>query len=983
MHDDRQRRRDRWRSLAELAGVIDPEAAREFAPGVDEPPTVGRRDLGKLLGASMMLAGASACTRAPRGRIVAYGQQPEQTPGVAKSYATTMSIAGYGTGLLIEEHEGRPTKIEGNPDHPASLGASGVFEQAALLSLYDPDRLRGVREGAETRSLEAFARALTKGADDPRSASLAGIHLLLESTTSPQIEAALASLEQRGVVVHFHDALSRSNVWEGTRQVFGQPLEPLYDLAAADVVLGLDTDLLASEPFHLRHARGFADRRGAALTAGSSREPSRLYVVEPALTVTGSVADHRLRSTRRDIASVAIAVLRETVKGLASPPAWLDRVRPLLAASRETDDVRRWAAIVARDLVAHSGRALVAVGEAQPASVHAIAQLTNLALGAVGATVRYVRSPVIHAGQVGSGLASLLESADRGEVDTLVMVGGNPSYTAPADLEFARRIRRIPRRMYLTQYENETARDATWLVPAAHFLEGWEDARALDGTVSFTQPMIEPLYDGRTTSQVLALLAGDPQPDAHHLLMRHWQSRLERFEVAWPEALQRGLLVGSQAATFALDREVLERAIDWAVPVIDDRLELAFRADAHVRDGGFANNAWLQELPDPITKLTWGNAACVSAATAERLGLESEDVVGINLEGREVRGPLLIVPGQADGTVSVSLGFGRQGAEGIARGVGFDAYGLRTSGALWSASGVAIVKTGDRASLAITQEHGSMEGRPIALAATIAELRSDPKRFAERNSESLTLYRLRPAGTQQWAMAIDLDICTGCSACVVACQAENNVPVVGKEGVEKGRAMHWLRIDRYFEGTSAEPALHHQPMACQHCEKAPCEYVCPVGATVHSEDGLNEMVYNRCVGTRFCSNNCPYKVRRFNWFDYNRDKPETLRMAMNPDVTVRARGVMEKCTYCVQRIRETEIRSHTGGLPIRDGDVRTACEQACPTRAITFGSIADHDSRVSALHRDPRAYAVLHELGTEPRTRYLARITNPNPELGT
>jgi molybdopterin-containing oxidoreductase family iron-sulfur binding subunit len=348
-----------------------------------------------------------------------------------------------------------------------------------------------------------------------------------------------------------------------------------------------------------------------------------------------------------------------------------------------------------------------------------------------------------------------------------------------------------------------------------------------------------------------------------------------------------------------------------------------------------------------------------------------------------MRAPVFVVPGHADDCVTVTLGFGREGEEELARGVGFNAYALRTSGAPWMNVGVELVRTGDRASFAITQEHSVMEGRPIALAATVSELRSDPRRFSARNSLTPTLYQLKPAGPQQWAMAIDLNVCTGCSACVVACQAENNVPIVGKEGVEKGRAMHWLRIDRYFEGEADEPAVHHQPMACQHCEKAPCEYVCPVGATVHSDDGLNEMVYNRCVGTRFCSNNCPYKVRRFNWFDYNRDKPETLRMAMNPDVTVRARGVMEKCTYCVQRIRETEIRSHTSGIPIRDGDVRTACEQACPTQAITFGSIADPSSRVSRLRSDPRTYAVLHELGTEPRTRYLAKITNPNPDLGT
>ncbi len=980
MRDDEQRRRrDRWRSLAELAGVVDPDAAMEFAPGVDTPPMVGRRDLGKLLGASLMLAGASACTRAPKGRIVAYGKQPEQTPGIPQTYATTMTVGGYGTGLLVEEHEGRPTKIEGNPDHPASLGASGAFEQASLLSLYDPNRLRGVRRGGVTSSYQSCIRSLARHGE----ASLGGMHFLLEPTGSPELETLLVSLERRGATVHFYEPLSRTNVFRGAEMAIGRAAEPLYDLGKAEVVVALDTDMLAAGPFHLRHARNFADRRRVPEGADAAGEMNRLYVVEPALTVTGSMADHRLRSRRGDIVRVAAAILRETIALLQRTPDWVARVRPLLAGSRETPDMKRWAVAVARDLLAHRGHSVVITGEAQPAGVHALCHLINVSVGAIGGTVRYVEPAILRAGGGDSDLTSLLAEADRGKVDTLVMVGGNPSYAAPADLEFGRRIRAVRERVYLTHYENETARHATWLVPAAHFLESWGDARAKDGTVSFTQPMIEPLYGGRTASEVLSALLGESEPSARELLVRYWQTRREDFNAAWPEALQRGVLAGTGSPEVVIDERAMGAGLDLTLPPDERRLELVFQPDSHTRDGAFANNAWLLELPDPITKLTWGNAACLSVSTAARFGLASENIVELRVGPTSIRAPVLVVPGHADDSVTVTLGFGREGEEELARGVGFNAYALRTSGALWMDVGVELSRTSDRAPLAITQEHSVMEGRPIALAATLSELRGDPRRFTARNSLTPTLYQLKPAGPQQWAMAIDLNVCTGCSACVIACQAENNVPIVGKEGVEKGRAMHWLRIDRYFEGEADEPAVHHQPMACQHCEKAPCEYVCPVGATVHSDDGLNEMVYNRCVGTRFCSNNCPYKVRRFNWFDYNRDKPETLRMAMNPDVTVRARGVMEKCTYCVQRIRETEIRSHTGGLPIRDGDVRTACEQACPTRAITFGSIADPSSRVSRLRRDPRAYAVLHELGTEPRTRYLARITNPNPDLGT
>ena len=974
---EEQRRRDRWRSLEELAGAVDPDAAMEFAPGVDEPPVVGRRDLGKLLGASLMLAGAAACTRAPKGRIVAYGRQPEQNPGVARTYATTMTLGGYGTGLLVEEHEGRPTKLEGNEEHPASLGASGVFEQASLLSLYDPNRLRGVQHGTSASSFQAFARALAR----PSDASLEGIHVLLEPTASPELDGLLASLERRGAVVHVYEPLSRANAFRGLEMAIGRRAEPLYELENADIVVALDSDLLAGGPFHLRHARKFAERRRVPSDGRSDVGMNRLYAVEPALTVTGSVADHRLRSRRSDIIHVAAAVLRETLALLSSPPAWALRVLPSLASAREAPDATRWALAVARDLVGHRGRALVAVGDAQPPRVHALGHLINAAVGAIGGPVRYVEPASRRLGAHTGDLASLLAEVDRGKVDTLVIVGGNPSYTAPADLEFARRVGTVRERMYVTEYANETSRIARWLVPAAHYLESWGDARAKDGTVSFVQPMIEPLYGGKTSCEVLSLLQGEGATGGRELLLRHWRAARDGFDDLFPEALKRGVLGESASDEVSFDEHKFASSLDLVFPSDDRRLELAFQPDAHARDGAFANNAWLLELPDPITKLTWGNAACLSTMTARRLALRTEDIVDVRVGGLSLKAPVLIVPGHADDCVTLSLGFGREGDEELARGVGVNAYALRTQAAPWAAHGVDLVPTGERASFAITQEHSAMEDRPIALAATIDELVRDPRRFADRNRVTPTLYQVKPGATQQWAMTIDLNICTGCSACVVACQAENNVPVVGKEGVLKGRAMHWLRIDRYFEGSADAPAVHHQPMACQHCEKAPCEYVCPVGATVHSDDGLNEMVYNRCVGTRFCSNNCPYKVRRFNWFDYNRDKPETLRMAMNPDVTVRARGVMEKCTYCVQRIRETEIRSHTHGVPIRDGDVRTACEQACPTRAITFGSIADPTSRVSSLRRDSRAYAVLHELGTEPRTRYLARIRNPSPDL--
>jgi Fe-S-cluster-containing dehydrogenase component len=981
---------DRWHSLVALTRVTDPapppSGTPEFLPGVDEPPQLGRRDLAKLLGASLALASGVGCTRAPHGRILAYGQQPEDTPGVPQFYATTMTLGGYGTGLLVETHEGRPTKIEGNPEHPASLGAAGVFEQAHLLSLYDPNRLPGIRENGLARGYESIERLLQRpddglhdglGGGAEAGASLGGVHIVLPPTTSPVLDALLLRVEARGGTVHVHDPLPRTAIWEGVRGAFGFAGEPIYELGEADVVVSLDCDVLGAGPFHLRDARAWATRRAVP---GSAGEMQRMYVVEPAVTVTGSVADHRFPMRRSDVGRMATALLQSVLdlpQGPASPaPAWRAAMRASLAGVAIPTDVAAWARTVAHDLVAHRGRVALLAGEGQPAEVHAMTHLLNLALGAVGKTVRYVTPPARRSD--GVDLARLLAKADEGAVHTLVILGGNPSYTAPADLEFGRRIRRVERRVYLTLYENETARDVQWVVPEAHGLESWGDARALDGTVSFSQPVIEPLYDGKTASELLSVILGESM-GARQLLEAHWRGVPESSKERWPEALQRGVLGAAGYETLAVDETKVAARLELPASQAAG-LEIAFQADPRVYDGAFTNNGWLLELPHPVTKLTWSNVACMASKTAARLGVKSDDIVILRVDGRSVRAPVWVAPGHAEDCVSVSLGFGRTGKEELADGVGFDAYALRTAASMWVARGVEIVPTGDRTSLAFSQDHTSMENRPIARSATLAELRADPAKFRGANAATPTLYHLETDAPQQWAMAIDLNICTGCSSCVVACQAENNVPIVGEAGVRKGRAMHWLRIDLYVdEGPKA--VFHHEPMACQHCEKAPCEYVCPVGATVHSTDGLNEMVYNRCVGTRFCSNNCPYKVRRFNWFDYNRDKPETIRMAMNPDVTVRARGVMEKCTYCVQRVREAEIRRHETGAAYKDGDVRTACEQACPTRAITFGSLTDPRSRVSILRRDPRSYAVLHEVGTEPRTRYLARVTNPNPEL--
>jgi molybdopterin-containing oxidoreductase family iron-sulfur binding subunit len=970
---------DRWRSLSEAAGHVDPDAAREFPPGVDEPPdegSLGRREALKLLGASVMLAGGAGCTRAPRGKIVPYGiQPPEVTPGVAQHYATAMSLDGYATGLIVESHEGRPTKIEGNPDHPASLGATGVREQASILSLYDPARAQGLLR----RGLPQSWRKLTESLLDVRAANggMDGLHLLLEPTSSPWIGALLGRLSARGARAHYYSPVSGAAAWEGTRLVFGRTLEPVLDLRNAEVVVSLDADFLASGPFHCRYARQFADGRKVR-SAGDRM--NRLYVVEPMLTVTGATADHRLRTKARDVTTIASALLREAIVG-ADPADGLRALLDPLRRWRESPDVSSWVRAVAKDLAIHKGRSLIVAGESQPAVVHAFAALLNVALGNVGQTVTYVVPAILGAGTDAHGLAPLLADLEAGRVKTLVIFGGNPSYTAPADLDFGRRIQRAETTAYLGAYDNETAKNCEWLIPLAHYLETWGDTRALDGTTSIVQPLNAPLFGGRTAGEILGVLSGRVDGPGYEGLVHHWKAERADFEAMWPAALQLGVVEGTAARPEAI--RVDAAAVGGLLltpPPASSGLELVTRADTKVHDGTFSNNAWLLELPDAMTKITWGNAALVSPLTARRLGLVTEDVVELSISNYKVWAPVFVMPGHADDSIALSLGYGREGDEELGR-VGVNAYRLRTSTAPFFSDGLQVTNTGQKGLLATTQEHWSMEHRPIALEATLGQYRTSPAGISGKHDPKRTLYQLRPDAPNQWAMSIDLNACTGCNVCVVACQAENNVPVVGKEGVRKNREMHWIRLDRYFSGNENDPQVDVEPMACQHCEKAPCEYVCPVGATVHSHDGLNEMVYNRCVGTRFCSNNCPYKVRRFNWFDYNRDKSEPARMLMNPDVTVRARGVMEKCSYCVQRIRETGIHSRIAGTPIPDGGVKTACQQACPSNAIVFGSIGDPSSQVSTLHANERTYKVLDELGTEPRTRYMVRLRNPNPEL--
>ncbi|MDI1480956.1 TAT-variant-translocated molybdopterin oxidoreductase [Polyangium sp. y55x31] len=996
--------RDYWRSLAELVSEGSPEdRQREFPEGADErPDEPSRRSFMKLLGASMALAGVTGCVKDPVEKILPYTHRPpEVTPGLSRYYATSMTLDGLATGLLVASRDGRPIKIEGNPDHPASLGAAGVLEQASILGLYDPNRARAITQKGALASWDALATELAR----PRTDRGAGLRILIEPTASPLLASLLGRLlaAYPAARVTVHSAFETGAAAQGATLAFGRPLVPQLDLRNASVVVSLDSDFLDGQGMHLRHSRHFAERRRPGWPSPTM---NRLYVVESMPSCTGTVADHKLRRRSSEIGTFAAALAAEILLGGKPPsavsPDIVVALRPFLGREE-----RALVGAIARDLVRAGNGGLVVVGDRQPAHVHALGALVNSVLGAVGSTVSMTDPILWNPGTAGQDLAALVAEMRVGAVDTLVILGGNPVYTAPGGLDFAGALGSVRQSFYLGLYADETGARTTWFVPETHYLEAWGDGRAGDGTASVVQPLIRPLFGGRTDAEILATLLGTTYPSAHALVREQWRTMLGEtdFEARWEATLRRGFLPGSEApvvrADLAAPGIVAALATLAAAPApAPDRYELGFYYDSKVHDGRFANNPWLQELPDPTTKITWDNAAVISIRTASELGVMNGDLIEITLPGFDnavpavttspppattVVLPAFVMAGHADRAISLRLGYGRGAALPVAEGVGTNVQPLRRQGRSFL-DGASVRPTGEKHALAQTQKHWELHDRPIALSATLEAYRDKPGFTREQKGPVLSILPAVDYTGEQWAMSIDMSICTGCSACVVACQAENNIPVVGKAGVLRSREMHWLRIDTYHTGEVDTPEVVHQPMLCQHCEKAPCEYVCPVNATVHSPDGLNEMVYNRCIGTRFCSNNCPYKVRRFNWFDWMEEKPEfngdIRTLQKNPDVTVRERGVMEKCTFCVQRIRRAEIDASIERRAIRPGEVTTACAQACPTSAIRFGSLAHKETDMVRWREEPRSFGVLHELGTRPRIQYLALIKNPNPEVG-
>ena len=1033
-----------WRSASDLHNTEAHQAIvkDEFHPGatdtsdVEGDPGPSRRSFMKIMGASMAMAGIglSGCRR-PVETVLPYARKPEDiVPGIPNFYATAMPMGGYVQGLLVESHEGRPTKVDGNPEHPMNRGATDVFAQASILNLYDPDRSRQIRrrEGGEASWIDftTFARGLQGQR----------LVVLSEPTSSPTVQRLREQFLAQNPNAEWitYRGAGDDTAALGVQDVAGAPLRPLYRFSEAQTIVSFDADFLNAENA-VHNSREYAESRRVM---SQDDDMSRLYAVESTYTTTGGMADHRLAMKAGSIPFFAAAVAAGLGISEAGAAGQLMANHPFVQAIIEE---------------ARAGNTAFVAGPTQPPAVQALVARLNAQFA--GDSVVYLNTGEAQVEAQGQAMQRLVRQMRAGQVDGLVLMGVNPVYDAPPALGFAEALAEMPVSIHLGPHMDETARLASWHIPRTHYLEQWGDGRAWDGTYSVIQPLIAPLYEAAHSEiEVLNVLFNGTDTSGYDLVRQtvREQGLLGggNFEDAWRTLLHNGFLPGTEypavaggvgAATGSLAR--------LAVPV-EGEIEVVVRPDPKLHDGFFSNNAWMQEVPDPVTKVTWDAVAKMSAPTAARLGLDVDDssfeggevdagnvqtrMVAIRAGDQVIELPAWIQPGHPNDSITVTMGYGRELDSDriiedrgllarlfdrdadiyrpgpVANGIGPNANAAR----LRDIEGAAVVPAaeialGDEYMIATTQDHGSMEGRPIVRMATLEEYRTTgfprsevkpiddipwdvyPPAWGEENAPTSDP-RIGEAmySDQQWGMTIDLNACSGCNACVVACQSENNIPVVGKEQVSVGREMHWLRMDRYYvsertddpfetEGNAdlPSPGMVQMPMMCQHCEYAPCEQVCPVAATVHSPDGLNEMVYNRCIGTRYCSNNCPYKVRRYNFFNWTKTLPLEVQMQQNPDVTVRFRGVMEKCTFCVQRIRGAQRVAHIEDRGMNDGEVQTACQQSCPTNAIVFGDISDPESLVSKLKRNNRRYELLEELNVKPRLSYLARLRNPNPVL--
>ncbi|AXJ02222.1 quinol:cytochrome c oxidoreductase iron-sulfur protein precursor [Cyclonatronum proteinivorum] len=993
-----------WRSLQELSQneAYKEYVSREFPEGASElRDGYSRKNFLQIMGASVALAGFAAC-RKPVQKLLPYHKQPEEiVGGIPLEYASAVPFQDYGVGVLLTTNEGRPTKVEGNPDHDSSKGATNIFQQSSILDLYDPDRSRFVRNNGERSDWEAF----TSFCADHFSIRNRGIAFVSEASGSPSVNRLKSELLSTfpNAMWATYEPFGPHNVLAGTETAFGRKLRPVYHFANADVVVSLDFDFMGLAPDMVRCNLDYANRRRVESSEDSM---NRLYVVENDLSVTGSNADHRLRLKAGDLPAFVAALgskLSESVNGLSA----------LSGVSNEFSQ-HMWVSVLAQELLANRGKSIIAAGEQNSVAVHAMVAAINTALGNSGETVEYVQVPYHDSSYDPDALARVAEAVQNGQVDTVVLVGGNPVFNAPSSIDFASLMDQVDTTIHLSNHVDETSSKATWHVPRAHYLEYWGDVADYRGHLSVIQPTIQPLFGSKCETEFLSAILHGESRECFDIVRETWQSVFPTdFQTNWEKTIHDGIYSGTrfQAATASLTSGfgTAMQSMLQDISVTDpDRIEMVLKPDRKLFDGRYANNGWLQELPDPITKITWDNVAAMSPATASRFGVRERkfgetdyDLLNITVNGTTFQMPAWILPGHADNSITINVGYGRTSVGRVADDIGHNAYVGFTTASLVAAESVSMEVARRNFPIACTQNHHSMEGRPLAREATLEEYKEDPRIAAdkvyvpgrrEEDGHPVNLFndQIFPSHQPQWGMAIDLNACTGCGVCTIACQAENNIPVIGKREVVRNREMHWIRIDRYFSGDQEDPQVIHQPIPCMHCEQAPCEMVCPVAATTHSDDGLNQMTYNQCIGTRYCSNNCPFKVRRFSFFNYAKnwlemdDDPDIIQMAMNPDVSVRFRGVMEKCTYCVQRINRAKIatKNATGNsIKPADGTVKTACQQACPSQAITFGDLTDDNSIISRTKRNDRNYVMLEEINIRPRTSYLAKLRNVNNEL--
>ncbi len=1045
--------KDYWRSVEEFVDAPEFEefVKREYPSQAEEwEDGLSRRNFIKVMGASLALAGLTGCVIQPSEKIVPYVIQPEEIiPGKPLYFASAMSLSGVGVGILAKSYEGRPTKIEGNPEHPGSLGATDVLTQASLLNMYDPDRSQAITYRGNPQTWQNFMTEIRSAIDENRKDGGAGVRFLTETVTSPTLIAQLNQIktELPNSKWYQYEPVNKDNAIAGAKMAFGSPAQTIYKFDQADRVLSLDADIFSG--FNVRYIKDYTKKRNFS---EEHKDINRLYAIETTISLTGAKSDHRIAVKPSQMPEIAKAIAAKL--GVSG------------ASSTYTENVK-WIEEMTKDLLEHKGKSLVVAGDNQPPIVHALAAAMNEKLEAVDKTVVYTEpfSPS-ETTQV-EQLKQLIGEIDGGQVKMLVILGGNPVYNTPSDLRLNKdRMDKIGLRVHLGQYFDETAELCHWHIAGKHFLEGWTDTRAYDGTISIAQPLIDPLYEGKSAHEVAQVFFKENfDKKDYDIIREYWQSQTfnmaskpvaaatenkeektepkteakvdapstsaekttptpvaqpaaaptgaRDFESNWRKVVHDGFAPNTEAKPKSVSVNTAFLTQPQTPALTSGALEVAILPDPCVYDGRFTNNGWLQELPNPLTKITWENVALVSPATAKRLGLnqggdESEfaggtqgtsfvnttggnlfsDLVMLKYQGADVSKPvpMWIAPGQPDDVVTIFMGYGRTRAGRVGTGLGYSAFDVQRSDAMWFGGGE-LAKTGEKTAIASTQIHFNMEGRDILRMWDLEEFEKNPEMGKQKDYYDESMYPREEFQRQynenhRWGMTIDLNNCVGCNACVIACQSENNIPVVGKQQVERSREMHWLRIDTYYSGELDSPdGPHFQPVLCQQCEQAPCETVCPVHATVHSAEGLNDMVYNRCIGTRYCSNNCPYKVRRFNFLLYQDWDTPQYKLMRNPEVTVRSRGVMEKCTYCTQRISSARIEAEKDGRAILDGEILTACQSVCPADAIVFGDINDKESKVTKLKKDHRNYNLLNDLNTQPRTTYLAGLKNQNKAM--